>query len=167
MVLKAVEFLISDDSYCHINPKEIAILILSVVLHDIGMHTEFATFKAMIEGKYDNVKVGVIDEKKCRITSYNVCYTKLLRSLKVFDIKSDSERVKQYRTKWREDEYHFPGGFRFKNVIEWDKWMSDQGIRDSSGKYDLAQTSLACHFIKSFGFQLDTLNNPRIKDFDA
>lgn len=63
MVLKAVEFLISDDSYCHISPKEITILILSVVLHDIGMHTEFSTFKAMIEGKYDNVKVGVIDKK--------------------------------------------------------------------------------------------------------
>ena len=63
MVLKAVEFLISDDSYCHITPKEIAILISSVVLHDIGMHTEFATFNAMIDGKYDNVKVDVIDEK--------------------------------------------------------------------------------------------------------
>jgi len=100
------------------------------------------------------------------IKPYPPLFNRFLLSLKVFDIKSDSERVKQYRTKWREDEYHFPGGFRFKNVIEWDKWMSDQGIRDSSGKYDLAQTSLACHFIKSFGFQLDTLNNPRIKDFD-
>jgi len=63
MVLKVVEFLIPDDSYCHITPKEIALLISSIVLHDIAMHTEFATFKAMLEGKYDNAKVDVLDIK--------------------------------------------------------------------------------------------------------
>ncbi len=63
MVLKAVEFLVPDDSYCHITPKEIAILISSIVLHDIAMHTEFATFIAMLDGKYDNVKVDILDKK--------------------------------------------------------------------------------------------------------
>ena len=38
-------------------------VVFAIVLHDIGMHTEFSTFKAMIEGKYDDVKVDVLDKK--------------------------------------------------------------------------------------------------------
>ena len=63
MVLKTAEFLIPDESFQYIQPKEVAILILAVVLHDIGMHAEFSTFKAMIDGKYNNVRVGILDEK--------------------------------------------------------------------------------------------------------
>ena len=63
MVLKAAEFLIPDESFQYIQPKEVAILILAIMLHDIGMHTEFSTFKAMIEGKYDDIKVDILDKK--------------------------------------------------------------------------------------------------------
>jgi hypothetical protein len=64
MVLKATEFLIPDESFEYIQPKEVAILILAVMLHDIGMHTEFSTFKAMIEGRrYDDVRVDVLDKQ--------------------------------------------------------------------------------------------------------
>lgn len=63
MVLKAAEFLIHEESFGYIQPKEVAILILAVVLHDIGMHTEFSTFKAMIDGKYDEAKEDVLDKK--------------------------------------------------------------------------------------------------------
>jgi len=66
MVLKAAEFLISDESFEYIQPKEVAILILAIVLHDIGMHTYFATFKAMIDGKYDNVSVDILDNQKSK-----------------------------------------------------------------------------------------------------
>jgi len=63
MVLKAAEFLIPDESFEYIQPKEVSILILSIMLHDIGMHIEFSGFKAMIEGEYDNVKVDILDKK--------------------------------------------------------------------------------------------------------
>ena len=63
MALKAAEFLIPDESFQYIQPKEVAILILAVVLHDIGMHTEFSTFKAMIDGEYNDVRVDVLDKK--------------------------------------------------------------------------------------------------------
>ncbi len=63
MVLKAAEFLIHEDSYEYLEPKEISILIFAIILHDIGMHAEFSTFKAMIEGKYDDVRVDVLDKK--------------------------------------------------------------------------------------------------------
>lgn len=63
MVLKASEFLIPEESFKYIKPKEVTILILAIILHDIGMHTEFATFKAMIEGQYDNARIDVLDKK--------------------------------------------------------------------------------------------------------
>ena len=63
MVLKAAEFLIPDESFEYIQPKEVAILLFAVVLHDIGMHTEFSTFKAMIDGKYNDVRVDILDKK--------------------------------------------------------------------------------------------------------
>lgn len=65
-VLKAAEFLIPEESFQWIKPQEVGIIILSTLLHDIGMHTEFATFKALLEGEYDNVKVDIIDEKNWR-----------------------------------------------------------------------------------------------------
>jgi len=65
-VIKASEFLIPDESFQYIQPKEVAILFLSVVLHDIGMHTEFSTFKALIDGKYDDVRIKALDSKTWR-----------------------------------------------------------------------------------------------------
>jgi hypothetical protein len=62
MVLKAAEFLIPDESFQFINSKEVAILILAVVLHDIGMNIEFSTFKAMINGEYDDARVDILDK---------------------------------------------------------------------------------------------------------
>ena len=62
-VLKAAEFLIPKESFQYIQPKEVAILILAVMLHDIGMHTEFSTFNAMLDGKYDNIRVDILDKK--------------------------------------------------------------------------------------------------------
>jgi len=64
MVLKTAEFLIPDESFEYIKPEEIAIFILAVVFHDIGMHTYFSTFKAMLDGKYNDVRVDVFDNGK-------------------------------------------------------------------------------------------------------
>lgn len=63
MVLKAAEYIIPAESFQYIKSNEIAILILAIVLHDIGMHIDFSTFKAFINGEYDNVKVDVLDKK--------------------------------------------------------------------------------------------------------
>lgn len=63
MVLNAAEFLIPEKSFQYIKPNEVAIIILAIMLHDIGMHTEFSTFNALLEGKYDDVKVDILDKK--------------------------------------------------------------------------------------------------------
>ena len=66
MVLKVAEYLISEESFQYIQPKEVAILILVIILHDIGMYTEFPTFNALINGEYDKVKVESFDKKTWR-----------------------------------------------------------------------------------------------------
>ncbi len=62
-ILETAERLIPDKSFQDISSKEAAILILAVVLHDIGMHINYSTFKAMIDGKYDNIRVEILDKK--------------------------------------------------------------------------------------------------------
>jgi molecular chaperone HtpG len=63
-VLKTAEFLIPDKLFKHILPKEVAILTIATILHDIGMHTNYSTFKALIAGKYNGVRIDVLDKKE-------------------------------------------------------------------------------------------------------
>jgi len=63
MVLKGIEYLIPDEQIQYLQPSEVAILILAVILHDIGMHTEFSTFKAMLEGRYNDAKDNILDNE--------------------------------------------------------------------------------------------------------
>lgn len=62
-VLESAEFIISDDSFENITPNEVSILILSIILHDLGMHVELSTFNSMLNGEYDNCINSVIDDK--------------------------------------------------------------------------------------------------------
>jgi hypothetical protein len=100
------------------------------------------------------------------IKPYPPLFNRFLLSFKAYDIKSESEREEQFKKKWKRDQFNLPFEFPFQNVIEWDYWMANYGIKDSVGNIDYKQTELACHYIKTYGFQLDTTNNPRIKDFN-
>ncbi len=100
------------------------------------------------------------------LKQYPPLVNRFLLSFKVYDIKTKQEREQQFKAKWRKDVFHLPFKFQFKDVIEWDYWMVTNGIKDVNGNYDKAKTELACHYIKAYAFQIDTLNNPRIKDFD-
>lgn len=62
-VLNAAEYIISNDSFDNLSSKEVAILILSVILHDIGMHIEFSTFVSLLSGEYDKYIISVLDTK--------------------------------------------------------------------------------------------------------
>ena len=53
--LKYAENLIAEDTFSKLTAKEVGVMLLSIVLHDIGMHTNAEMFKNMIEGKYDNL----------------------------------------------------------------------------------------------------------------
>ena len=97
---------------------------------------------------------------------YPPLVNRFLLSFKAYDIKNSKEREQEFIRQWKHDKLQLPHEFPFENVREWDRWMAHTGIRDSSGGIDQARTELACHYIKAYGFQIDTLTNPRIKDFD-
>lgn len=65
-VLESAEFIISDDSFENITSNEVSILILSIILHDLGMHVELSTFNSMLNGEYDYCINSVIDDKTWR-----------------------------------------------------------------------------------------------------
>jgi len=91
---------------------------------------------------------------------------RFLLAFKGYDIKTENERDKQFKNRWTKDILVFPEQFKYKNVIEWDKDMFHNGIKNADGSKNKSLTELACHYIKTYAFQIDTLENPRIKDFD-
>ncbi len=97
---------------------------------------------------------------------YPPLFNRFLLSFKGYYIKTPKENQEKIEKKWKQDEFHLPFDFKFKNVIEWNRWMAESGIKDENGNYDQSQTELACHYIKGYAFQIDTLKNPRIKDFN-
>lgn len=62
-VLASAEYIISDESFGKLTSKEIAILILSIILHDIGMHCEFSTFVGLLDGHNDQYRISELDSK--------------------------------------------------------------------------------------------------------
>ena len=90
---------------------------------------------------------------------------RFLLSFKAYDIKTEKEREKQIKQKWKNDKLTFPYSFPYKNVYDWDYGVA-RGLLDSNGVYDQSKTELAAHYVKSFAFQIDTLTNPRIIDLD-
>lgn len=97
---------------------------------------------------------------------YPPLVNRFLLSFKAYDIKSKEEREADFKRQWQKDKLHFPYEFQHEDVMRWDRWMASEGIPDESGEIDRASTELACHYIKAYGFQIDTLKNPRISDFD-
>lgn len=91
---------------------------------------------------------------------------RFLLSFKDFEIKSETAQEAAFKAKWKADIFHFPYAFAHKNVIEWDNWMAIEGVKNEDGSKNQPLTELACHFIKGYGFQIDTLTNPRIADFN-
>ena len=100
------------------------------------------------------------------LKNYPPLWNRFLLSFKGYDIKTEKERRKQVQHEWKKRKFHFPYNFPYTNVKEWDVAMCNEGIKKEDGSYDTELTPLACHYIKSYAFQIDTLSNPRIKDFD-
>ncbi|HET6225650.1 MAG TPA: DUF4843 domain-containing protein [Bacteroidia bacterium] len=93
-------------------------------------------------------------------------FKRFLLSFKYYDIKTEAERDNQIKDKWLHDTLKFPFPFAYPNVVAWDHAMATAGIKNADGNLNQPLTELACHYIKTYAFQIDTLTNPRIKDFD-
>lgn len=60
-VLETCEFLIDDESYNLLTPEDITVLVMSVLLHDIGMHITHEGLLSLIDGDLKSQKVTEFD----------------------------------------------------------------------------------------------------------
>jgi hypothetical protein len=91
---------------------------------------------------------------------------RFLLSLQAFDNKTDAQREEDMLREWKTKRLVFPYPFKYATIAEWDHGMSQGGFLKADKTWDLPKIELACHYIKSYAFNIDSLN-PRIKDFDA
>ena len=99
-------------------------------------------------------------------TNYPPLFNRFLLSFEGYDVKTDNVRRAQILNAWRKDILHFPYDFPYKNVIEWRNDIEKKGIYNKDGSKNDALTHLARTYVDIYAFQIDTLTNPRIKDFD-
>jgi hypothetical protein len=97
----------------------------------------------------------------------NPLLNKLFMSFGYYDHQTKEERNAHVEHQWRYDTLNFPFEYPYRTVRAWDDGFANGGyeiIDDTIWSYE--KVSLACHYIKTYAFQIDTLTNPRIKDFD-
>ncbi len=114
---------------------------------------------------YSNLETA-LQKSLVLLENHPPLYNRLLLSFKGYDIKSDGEREVQFKKAWKESKLTFDHPFPYDNVADWDFAMAEKGILNEDGTKNTPATELACHYIKTYAFQIDTLKNPRIKDFD-
>jgi len=93
-------------------------------------------------------------------------FNRFMIAFKDYDIKTDKEREEQIFEKWEEDILDFDFDCPYKNVTEWNIEMASTGIKNPDNSKNWELTALASHYIKAYAFKIDTLSNPRIKDFN-
>lgn len=85
-------------------------------------------------------------------------------SFKAYNSKSIDVRRNDMLNQWEQDQLKFPYAFPHSTTSEWDEAMAATG-KIIDGTLD-KQTDLACSYIKAYAFQIDTLSNPRVQDFN-
>jgi hypothetical protein len=90
---------------------------------------------------------------------------RFLLSLQAFDNKTEKERELDMLHDWKTVELKFPFQFKYKTVSEWDGAMANGTYLRPDGSWDMEKIALACHYIKSYAFNIND-KNPRVKDFD-
>lgn len=114
---------------------------------------------------YSNLETP-LQKSMVLLKNYPPLYKRLMLSFSGYDIKTDKEREAQFKNKWEKETFKLSWKFPYRNVIEWDNYMANKGIKNKDGSINYPLTELACHYIKTYAFQIDTTNNPRITDFD-
>ena len=90
---------------------------------------------------------------------------KFLVSLKNYDFKTNEHRTEQFQDAWINEKFSIPN-FEYQNVKSWDSAMAWRVYLGENPNLTEENIPLACHYIKNFAFDIDTISNPRIKDFD-
>ncbi len=97
---------------------------------------------------------------------YPPLVNRFMLSLNCYEKKNEVERDADMKKQWVNEPFHFPYPFKYKTVIEWDKAVGEGSFLNPDGSWDMLKIGLATSYIKTYGFQINTETNPRIKDFD-
>lgn len=100
------------------------------------------------------------------LRGYPPLVSRFLLAFKGYDTRTEAELEKAFKHEWKYVELKVPFPLKHKTVKEWDRAMFQGGKLNPDGSIDYKLTELACHYIKTYAFQIDTIKNPRIKDFD-
>lgn len=93
-------------------------------------------------------------------------YKRFRLAFKDYDNKTKKERLLTIKKHWKKDKLQLATPFKYNTVRLWDGHLFKTGILDNNGNRSQEKTQLACHFVKNYGFEIDTLTNPRIHDFN-
>jgi len=100
------------------------------------------------------------------LKNYPPLFNRFLLSFKVYDIKTKKQREAQVLESWKMDSFIVGSNIPYRTTYDWNDAMSLIGVKNPDGTLNQKLTDLACHYIKGYAFVIDTLTNPRIKDFD-
>ena len=98
--------------------------------------------------------------------TYPPLFRRFLLGFKGYDNKTVKERERQFLNEWDTAKLIVPFPLEYNTVKKWDNAIASNGYIDVSGNRNEDSTILACHYIKTYAFQIDVNKNPRIKDFD-
>lgn len=97
---------------------------------------------------------------------YPPLVNRFLLSLNAYNKKTEKQREEDLLNQLKTDTLVFPYGFKYKTANEWDAAMANGGYKNNDGSWNMPKIELACHYIKTYAFQINIQTNPRIKDFD-
>jgi hypothetical protein len=153
-----------------------------------GMHA--GVYRALISNIRENAKVKVVivtmnlrsfgsdwrnavgenvnQELQIAYAHYPELLRKMRLVFKAYNYKEEWERrevfMSDISTTTLKSPSPLPSGVTTTN--EWDIYVSQNFFKDTNSVRDMSKINLACHNVKNFGFNIDTLTNDRIKDFD-
>ena len=96
---------------------------------------------------------------------YPVLVNRFLLALNAFDNKTPELREQDMLREWEEVKFDFPFEVPHQTVRLWDNAMANGSFLLPDGAWDMEKITLACHYVKSYAFQIRP-DNPRLKDFD-
>lgn len=105
-------------------------------------------------------------QKQARLFQLNPpLLNRVLLTLNAYDDKSTAERDKAMWKEWTYDTLASEEvTFAFPTIKS---WCAQPKFVDENGVEDMEKRTLADHYIKAYAFQIDTINNPRVKQLDA
>jgi hypothetical protein len=91
-------------------------------------------------------------------------WRRFLLGFRGYEIKTEAEREADRKAQWAKED--LGAGCPWRTVIDWDSAIVKKGIPGPDGSYNEFLTGLATQYVKTYAFRIDTLTNPRIRDFD-